>query len=360
MHEASADGFPLTAPEWEARAKEVLAAPTFDYVAGGAGDELTIEENRAALERLRIVPRVLRARAGASTEVELLGAKVAAPVMVAPFAYQGALHAEAESASARAASALGLVMCHSTLANRSMADIAAACGDGQRWFQLYPLADMDVNHEIIAQARGAGYGAVIVTVDLPPYGRREREVRNPFVLPEGLDLPCVPPPPGGHGSPTPVQTTELMKQDFDWPDIEAIAERTSLPVIVKGLLSPLDARLAVEHGAKGIVVSNHGGRQLDTTIATIDALPAVAAEVGEDAEVYLDSGVRRGVDVLKALALGAKAVMVGRPVAWGLAVGGEDGVLRVLGQLVAETGNALQLSGCRSPEEAGPDLIHRV
>jgi 4-hydroxymandelate oxidase len=151
-----------------------------------------------------------------------------------------------------------------------------------------------------------------------------------------------------------------MKQDFDWPDIEAIAERTSLPVIVKGLLSPLDARLAVEHGAKGIVVSNHGGRQLDTTIATIDALPAVAAEVGEDAEVYLDSGVRRGVDVLKALALGAKAVMVGRPVAWGLAVGGEDGVLRVLGQLVAETGNALQLSGCRSPEEAGPDLIHRV
>ena len=196
MHEASADGFPLTAPEWEARAREVLAAPTFDYVAGGAGDELTIEENRAALERLRIVPRVLRARASASTAVDLLGTTVAAPVMVAPFAYQGALHAEAESASARAAAALGLVMCHSTLANRSMADIAAACGDGQRWFQLYPLADMEVNHQIIAQARDHGYGAVIVTVDLPPYGRREREVRNPFVLPEGLDLPCVPPPPG--------------------------------------------------------------------------------------------------------------------------------------------------------------------
>jgi len=353
------DDLPLTAIEWETRAAAALPSATFDYVAGGAGDELTITENRAAFERMRLVPRVMRARTRVTTETTLLGQPVAAPVMVAPFAYQGALDEEGEVATARAAAALGVTMCLSTLSNRSMTDVAEACGDGPRWFQLYPLADMAANHALVDEAASLGYQAVIVTVDLPPYGFREREIRNPFILPEGLDLPVVPPPPGGHGRPTPRETTGLMKWDLDWSDIGAIAAATDLPVIVKGILSPADAVLAADHGARAVIVSNHGGRQLDTTVAAIDALPAVAAVARERFEVYMDGGVRRGVDVLKALALGAHAVLVGRPVAWGLSVAGEAGVHRVLGQLVAETANALQLAGYQEPARVGPEVLFR-
>lgn len=350
---------PLTSEEWEERARATLEPATFDYVAGGAGDELTIAENRAAFARIRIVPRMLRARAGTDTATTLLGAPVAAPVMVAPFAYQGALHPEGEVATARAAAELGLGMALSTLSNRSLADVAAAGGQAPRWFQLYPLADMEANRQVVLHARDLGYTAVIVTVDLPPYGLRERELRNPFTLPAGLDLPNVPPPPGGHGSPTPRETTGLMKHDLSWDDIAAIGGFCELPLVVKGLLAAADARLAAECGAAAVVVSNHGGRQLDTTVATIDALPAVVDAVGDRLEVYLDGGVRRGVDVLKALALGARAVMVGRPVAWGLAVGGEEGVRTALTQLVLETANAFQLAGCRTVGEAGPELLVR-
>ncbi|MDH3228092.1 MAG: alpha-hydroxy-acid oxidizing protein [Thermoleophilia bacterium] len=349
---------PTNLHAWEPLAEQALDAATFGYIAGGAGDERTLRDNSAAFGRLRLVPRMLRGTAGgvdASTTV--LGAELASPIMVAPFAYQGAFHPDGEAATAAAAAALGLCMCLSTLANTSMEDVAAASGGGVRWFQLYPMADQALNDEMIARAEAAGYRAVIVTVDLPPYGVRERELHHPFALPADLGLPCIPEKSAAAGSPTPVQTTEMMKLDLDWSDIAAWASRWNLPLVVKGVLSPEDAALALEHGARGVIVSNHGGRQLDTTIATIDALPRVCAAVADRAEVFLDGGVRRGTDVVKALALGARAVLIGRPAAYGLAVAGRDGASAVLAQLISETENALALCGCRTVAEACSALI---
>jgi isopentenyl diphosphate isomerase/L-lactate dehydrogenase-like FMN-dependent dehydrogenase len=345
---------------WESLAEQTLDASTFGYIAGGAGDERTLHDNCDAFGRLRLVPRVLRGTAGgidASTTV--LGSELAAPIMVAPFAYQGAFHASGEAATAAAAASRGLGMCLSTLANTSIEDVAAANADGLRWFQLYPMADQGLNDEMIARATAAGYRAVVVTVDLPPYGVRERELREPFRLPAHLGLPCIPERSAEAGSPTPAQTTEMMKLDLGWSDISAWAERWELPLLVKGVLSPVDAALAVDHGASGLIVSNHGGRQLDTAIATIDALPGIASAVDGRAEILLDGGVRRGSDVVKALARGARAVLLGRPVAYGLAVAGQSGVAAVLSQLASETQNALALCGCRTVSEANEALIGR-
>jgi len=351
-------GTPTNLRAWEPLAEAALDAATFGYIAGGAGDERTQRDNSDAFGRVRLVPRVLRGTAsGIDPSTTVLGSPLSAPIMVAPFAYQGAFHARGEAATAAAASSLGVAMCLSTLANTSIEDVAAASGDGVRWFQLYPMADQGLNDEMISRAAATGYRAIIVTVDLPPYGVRERELHTPFTLPASLGLPCIPEKSAAAGSPTPAQTTEMMKLDLCWSDIGEWASRWGLPVVVKGVLSPADAELAIQHGVSGIIVSNHGGRQLDTAIATIDALPAVTAAVAGRVEVYVDGGIRRGTDVVKALALGAQAVLVGRPVAYGLAVKGEDGAAAVLRQLAAETENALALCGCRTLADVSAALV---
>ena len=218
----------------------------------------------------------------------------------------------------------------------------------RRWRILYLLP---------LWALAVAMSLVIVTVDLPPYGARERELREPFCLPAHLGLPCIPESSAGAGSPTPAQTTEMMKLDLDWSDIADWVKRWDVPVLIKGVLSPRDAELALAHGAAGVIVSNHGGRQLDTAIATIDALPGIASALDGRAEILLDGGVRRGTDVVKALARGARAVLLGRPVAYGLAVSGQTGVAAVLSQLASETENALALCGCRVVSEADEALI---
>ena len=310
---------PVALDDWEALAAERLDPGAYAYIAGGAGDEVTLAENREAFRRLRIEPRVLRGQAGRTTATTVLGTEVAAPALVAPMAYQGAFHPDAECATAKGAAAAGTL--------------------------------------VIDNAVAAGYRALVVTVDVPVLGRRDRDTRSGFALPPHLRLPSVPIPAGSAGPVTPALVSELMNPDLTWDDISRLAARGPLPVVVKGVLCPADADLAAAHGAVAVVVSNHGGRQLDTVPATADALSRVAEAVDGRLEIYLDGGVRRGTDVLKALAPGARAVLVGRPIAYGLAVGGADGVRAVLATLREETDNALALAGCRSPREVGREVL---
>jgi isopentenyl diphosphate isomerase/L-lactate dehydrogenase-like FMN-dependent dehydrogenase len=355
--DVGADAQPANLHDWEEPARRVLGSDAFDYVAGGGGDEVTLRDNRAAFTRWKILPRVLRPGSGASLATTILGRPAAVPIMVAPFAYQGVLSPEGECDTARAAAAVGSTMCVSTLSNRSLEEIADATGEGDRIFQLYAQNDEGVNAEILARAREAGYRAVIVTVDLPPFGSRDRDTRSGFSIPADLALPNIPPPPGHDGSLTPHDTSFLMNADMGWPDIERIVSQAGVPVVVKGILAPGDAVLAAEHGVAGVIVSNHGGRQLDTVPATIDALEPVVQALEGRAEVWVDGGIRRGTDVLTALALGARAVLVGRPVAWGLAVGAASGVEAVLSTLATEFQTALTLSGVASPDQITREMV---
>ncbi len=349
---------PVNLHDWEESARRALGRDAFDYVAGGGGDEVTLRDNRAAFARWKVLPRVLRPGSGASLATEILGRPSALPIMVAPFAYQGILDPAGECATASAAAVAGAPMCVSTLANRSLEDIAKATGDGDRIFQLYAQKDEGVNVEMLARAREAGYRAVIVTVDLPPFGSRDRDTRSGFSIPADLGLPNIPPPPGHDGTLTPHDTSFLMNADMGWSDIERIVAEAGLPVVVKGILAPADAVLAAEHGAAGVIVSNHGGRQLDGVPATIDALEPVVQALSGRAEVWVDGGVRRGTDVLAALALGARAILIGRPVAWGLAAAGPAGVEAVLSTLASEFQTALTLGGVASPTEISREMVY--
>lgn len=319
--------------EYEALAKERLPAEVFDFITGGAGDELTVRENRAAFERVTLRPRVLVDVSRVDTSTEVLGQRVAMPVLVAPMGTQRLAHPEGEFATARAAAAAGTVFVIGTTASCTFEEVAEA--GGQRWLQLYVFS-RDIAQRLIERAEASGYSAVCVTVDSPQIGRRERDLRN------GMRIP------------TEAMPGNLQRDDFPasghnpavtWDDIDWLRSLTSLPMLLKGIVTAEDARIAVEHGVEGIVVSNHGGRQLDGCIATLDALPEVVDAVAGRAEVLLDGGVRRGTDVLKAIALGAKAVLVGRPIMWGLAADGEDGARHVLKLLHRELENAMALSG---------------
>ena len=344
--------------ELEPLARERLDVAAYHYFAGGAADELTMRDNRAAFDRLVIVPRVLRGVSEGSTATTVLGAEVAHPVLVAPMAYQRAAHPDGELAIARAAAATGTGMCLSSLATSSIEDVAAAAGPGvPLFFQLYPYRDRGMTEEVIHRAREAGYRALMVTVDVPVHARRERQVRHSFVLPDDWALPCVPVPRDHEGPLTSEDVTSLMQPDLDWGDVERFMALAGLPVVLKGVLSPDDARIAAEVGAAGVVVSNHGGRQLDTTPATIDVLAEVVDAVQDRIEVLLDGGIRRGTDVVKALALGARAVLVGRPVVWGLAAGGEAGVRQALAMIADETRIALALCGCARPDDVTEALV---
>ena len=342
-------------------AAEKLDAGAFGYFAGGAGDELTLRDNVAAWRRWRLRPRVLVDVGTVSTEAEVLGAPVSMPVLVAPVAYQRLVDPEGEVGMARAAAEAGTVMCLSTLATTRPSELAAAAPPGRRWFQLYCFKDEAVTRALMRRGdrlrlrgdRGHRRRA-------PRRQPRARPAAPASGSPPTLGVPSVAAAMGVERAVTIEETFALMNPALGWPDLEELASECSLPVLVKGLLTAEDAELAVEHGAAGVVVSNHGGRQLDRALATGDALPEVVDAVDGRATVLVDGGIRRGVDVAIALALGADAVLVGRPALWGLAAGGAAGARRVLELLRAELELALALCGCTAPAELSRGHVRRA
>jgi isopentenyl diphosphate isomerase/L-lactate dehydrogenase-like FMN-dependent dehydrogenase len=349
----------LNVRDYERAAEERLDPAAFGYMAGGANDEWTMRENLAAFERWVLRPRMLVDVSEVTTATTVLGTEAALPVLVAPTAFQRVAHPDGELAMARGAAAAGSVLCLSTAATATIEEVAAAAPDAARWFQLYWSRDRGVVRDFVERAAAADYGAVMVTVDLPALGRRERDLRTGFEIPEDLPVPAFLALAEG-ASVTPDQLNFLVDNSLTWRDLEWLRSVTSLPILVKGILTREDATLAVEAGMEGVVVSNHGGRQLDGAPASLDALPEVVEAVGGGAAVLLDSGIRRGADVVKALALGADAVLVGRATLWGLAVGGADGVERVLGLLREEIELALALCGCSSPAEVTREHVSRA
>ena len=337
--------------DYERVAAERLAPGPLAYFAGGAEDERTLADNRAAFARRRLVPRVMRDVSLVDMSVDVLGRRWPLPIFVAPTALQRMAHPDGELATARAAGARGVTMAVSTSASTDIADIAAV--GGARWFQVYLLADPGARRALVERAVANSCEALVLTVDLPRLGRRERDLRVGFTIPEGVEIPNIM---AAAGVPSSEVGTVALVDAMTWGDVEWLAA-FGLPIIVKGILHPKDARLAVDHGAAGIVVSNHGGRQLDGAIASVDALPAVAEAVGGRVPVLLDGGVRRGTDIVTALALGATAVGIGRPAIWGLAVDGEAGVGAVLDLLTSELENAMALCGAASVADLTPELL---
>jgi isopentenyl diphosphate isomerase/L-lactate dehydrogenase-like FMN-dependent dehydrogenase len=340
---------PINVADYFERAAATVEPKIWCYFEGGAGDEITMRANIGAYRRWQLRPRILVDVAGASAAATVLGTPVSMPLLVAPFAMQRLLHPDGEVATARAAAAAGTVMCVSTITSSAHDEIAEAGGSAPRWLQLYVLRDRQRTLDHIAEARECGYSAIALTVDVPVLGRRERDLRLGFDIPPNLPLPYV------KGKDPNVAMTFAqqfqMSPSVTWRDLEWIASESGMPVILKGILTREDAALAVEHGADAIIVSNHGGRQLDGVAASLDALPEVVEAVGGACEVYVDGGIRRGTDVLKALALGARAALTGRAIASGLAVGGEAGVLDVLTMLRDEIELGLALLGCTSTDE---------
>lgn len=342
------------------RARAVVDPKAFDYFVGGADDEVTLADNEAAWQRIRLLPKMLRDVSAVDTSTTVLGERVVAPILVAPTAYQRMAHEEGEAATARGSAAAGTVMCVSTLATVSLEDVAAAAPGGSRWFQLYIRRDRGFTQDLVRRAVAAGYSALVVTVDLPVFGRRWRDERNNFTLPEGLIMANLDAPvPGVEGSGLAAYAAEEFDRSLTFDDLTWLRDVSGLPIVVKGILRADDAVSAVAAGAAAIGVSNHGARQLDTAVATADALPAIVDAVAGRAEIYVDGGIRRGTDVLKAIALGARAVLVGRPILWGLATGGSDGVRDVLAELADEFARALTLCGTPTPADITDDLLTR-
>lgn len=343
----------------EHRARERLSATMYDYFAGGADDETTLADNPLAWKRIRLVPRIMRDASTVSIATEVLGTPMALPIMVGPWAFQGLANPEGETATAQGTAAAGAVMVVSTVATSSLEDVARAAGDSPLWFQFYLLRDRGLTAELLDRAAAAGYRAVVMTVDkLPVSGRRRRLAADRFSLPGGTPITNF-----GYVVPEDQDTGPdgylrgLLDGSVTFADIEWARAKCRLPLVVKGVLNPRDAAAAVEAGAAGIIVSNHGGRQLDGAIATADALPAIVDAVGGRVPVMVDGGIRSGADVIKALAIGAAAVLVVRPIIWGLVVHGAPGVEAVLKELAAELQHAMALCGVRSVAEIDRGLV---
>ncbi|HVS28249.1 MAG TPA: alpha-hydroxy acid oxidase [Solirubrobacteraceae bacterium] len=341
---------PSTIGEFERVAQESLAPGPLAYYDGGACDELTLADNLAAWRRLAIRPRMLVGVAERDCSTTLLGREREHPLIVAPMAFQAMAAPEGERATARAAAATATPFCLSTLATVGVQELAAAAPDATRWFQLYVFRDRGVTRELVAAAGEHGYEALVVTVDLPVFGVRDSLLRTGWTVDPELAVPSASAA-GTRGPIGPAEVSELIDPSLDWSDIERFVAETDLPVVLKGILTAEDARRAAACGVAAIVVSNHGGRQLDTVLSGADALPAVVEEVSAQLDVLVDGGIRRGTDVLKALALGASAVLVGRPLLWGLAVAGEQGARRVLELLLGELDVALALAGAPNARE---------
>jgi 4-hydroxymandelate oxidase len=344
---------PLNVSDYERLAEEALDAASFGYFAGGAGDEHAVRGNVEAFDRWRLRPRVLVDVSEVTAATTVLGAELPMPIIAAPVAYQRMAHPEGEVAVARAAAAAGTIMCLSSFSTSSPVDVADAAPGGRRWFQLYWHPDRGVTKQMLDQAREAGFSAVVLTVDLPVLGPRERDLRTGFELKPDYRMEVYASALGDLGVVTPASAARQVDSRLTWRDLEWLHEHAGLPVIAKGILTAEDAVLAAEHGCDAVVVSNHGGRQLDRAIASLDALPEVAEAVGDRVEVLMDGGIRRGTDVAIALALGARAVLVGRPVVWGLAARGSDGVQHVFELLRDELLVALALLGCPTPGAVG-------
>ncbi len=364
-HTLPADLFTLADHERHARAR--LDAPVWAYFSGGAADEITLRANRSAWDALTLAPRVLRPLAGGHTRCELLGRTLAHPILLAPVAFQRLAHADGELATAYAAAALGAGLVLSTQASQPLEAVAQAvlgdAGRGPLWFQLYLQPDRGHTRALVQRAEAAGYEALVLTVDAPCSGVREREWRAGFRLPPGLRAVNLPAAaaisaPGGAGSSA--LFDGLLRHAPTWDDVQWLQSITRLPVLLKGVLHPADARAAMDNGVAAVIVSNHGGRTLDTTPSTASVLPRIADATGGALPLLVDGGIRRGTDVLKAIALGARAVLVGRPIVWGLAHSGAAGVAHVLRLLRDELEAAMALTGCATLAQAGREILADV
>ncbi|CAA0104154.1 4-hydroxymandelate oxidase [BD1-7 clade bacterium] len=347
--------------EYERQASSLISPMASDYYASGACDGVSLAANRNAYDHYQLLPRVLVDVSRQDLSVGILGQQHATPLIIAPTAFHCLAHPQGEKATAQAAEQQDTTLILSTLATQSLEDVSAAA-DTRRWFQLYVHKDRALTQDLVARAVAAGYTALCLTVDAPLLGKREKDASNTFTLPSELCLANLqsarknlPDQQGQSGLFD--YFSDQLDASLNWHDIEWLASLSDLPIVLKGIVRADDAQRAVDYGAAGLVVSNHGGRQLDGTIATIDALADVVASVDNRIDVLLDGGVRRGTDVLKALALGAKAVLIGRPILWGLAVDGADGVSHVLTLLREELELAMALSGCACIDDITPDLL---
>jgi len=355
-------GKTLSLRELEFEARKLLDPAVYDFVAGGADDETTLRANETAFSRIGLLPRILRGKASPELAVTLLNCRAALPVVIAPTAFHRLAHPEGELATARAAAAAGTIMIASMASTVAIGEVAAAVRETtggaspNLWFQIYLQPDRGFTEAIIQRAEAAGCAALVVSVDSPAFGRRERDVRNGFSdLPPGMRCENLrePTTSGEPGRARPI----VFRPELSWDDIAWLRKTTGLKIVLKGVTHPEDARLAVDAGVHALMVSNHGGRQLDTVPAAVELLPAIADAVNGSLPLMLDGGIRRGTDVVKAIALGARAVAVGRPVFWGLAVGGEEGVAHVLEILRTELERTLILCGCGSLNDVTRDLV---
>ena len=366
---------PMTYEQLEEQARQRLSPEAYGYVAGGAGGEETMRANRAAFERWQIVPRMLRNVGQRDLRVQTLGTSMPAPVMLAPIGVQSIVHPEAEVAVARAAASLGVPFILSTASSKTMEEVAQAAdavGNTPRWYQLYWGRDPELTASFLRRAERAGYSAIVVTLDTPILSWRERDIvlaYLPFLLGEGIAnylsdpvfRASLPQPPEENPQAAIMRFVQVFSNPtLTWDDVKFLREHTSLPLLLKGILHPDDARHALDAGAAGIIVSNHGGRQVDGAIPALDALPGVVAAVQGRAPVLFDSGIRRGADVFRAVALGAKAVLLGRPYMWGLTLGGEAGVRDVVLNTLADLDLTLALSGYTSCAQLTPEALRRA
>lgn len=358
---------PVNVAEYERYAKAVLPRNAHGYYASGSNDMITLRENRAAFSRLRLMPKVLIDVSKVDMQTTILGEKIAFPICIAPSAMQRMAHNDGECATSRASARHGTLMCLSSWSTTALEEVASAAPQGLRWFQLYVYKDRVVTLDLVKRAEKAGYTALAVTVDTPVLGRREADLKNKFALPPHLtmgnftsaggDLASGTKSSGDKGSGLASYVSSLIDKTLTWDDIAWLRRNTKLKIVVKGIMTVEDALISLKHGVDGIWVSNHGARQLDTTPATIEVLPEIARAVAGRAEIYLDGGVSRGTDVLKAIALGARAVFVGRPVLWGLTHSGEEGVYNVMQLLKDEFCLAMMLAGSTTIEEIKPSLV---
>jgi 4-hydroxymandelate oxidase len=343
----------VTLNDFETFARERMDPGAYDYVAGGAWNEISLRESVEAWQRYRFVPRVLQDRRTIDPLGSFLGRRAALPVAVAPMAFQELAHPMGEVATVAGAAAFGVPYCLSTSASRTIEEVAAAAPDAERWFQLYFTESLEITQDLVVRAADARYRALVVTVDLPVLGYRDRDRRSGFIVPRRVNVPAdVEGPPGAPDGPAEEEPVVLT-----WADLERIRSWSDLSFVVKGILSADDARTAAELGVDAIVVSTHGARQLDRVIPTAEALPRIVDAVEGRCEVWVDGGIRRGLDVLTALALGATGVLVGRPIYWALAAAGQAGVEHALEILRDEIRIALPLIGVSSPGELTRDHL---
>ena len=363
---------PLLADDLQERARERMSPEAFGYVAGAAGAELTVAANRRAFERWEIVPRMLRDVAQRDLSASVLGTVMPAPVMLAPIGVQSIVHPDAELAVGRAAAAVGLPFILSTAASSSIEDVAGAVGEASRWYQLYWPKQRELAASFVARAGDAGYQAIVLTLDTWMLGWRPRDLQAaylPFLKGEGVAnyfsdpvfrAALEKPPEDDPGPAIGHWAYQFSNPAVTWADLAWLREQTKLPIVLKGILRADDARRALDAGVDGLIVSNHGGRQVDGSIGALDALPPVREAVGTDFPVLFDSGIRTGADILKALALGANAVCLGRPYVWGLALHGQAGVEHVLRCLLAELDLTVALSGYTEVSQIGPSALMRA